>query len=426
MITVGLDFGTHQTKLCIENKNGAERSYKFMQFQDSDGNIQYTLPSIINVGADGKLKYGYLPENISGTIVRYFKQSAFCTISSGTISQRDAMLYSIWYIAYILFDLEEEYGQDFVIQMGAPTDSSHLESVKRIATQILSTAYKIVEDLFANNKQEFLDTTIDELRHVTEIEPYLNETKEAYGILVFPEAYACLMPLVSQQKISTGMSLMVDIGGGTTDISFFTIKESKPKVYDFISINKGLNFLTGRNDGQILNRRDSNVKHESEIRSELLAMYKQEIRQYTERLYKTLQQSFQSYTKHRVERLFDALKNRPIIFCGGGSTFGKLRVPYNDFCEIHHVSREAWDAKSILRMDEIHKKGLVPILSTAYGLSISVANDIIELDPLKELFRHMKGYEEDMKGKQPGVDGRSSFGSAFGGFNYGDDYDAWK
>ena len=44
------------------------------------------------------------------------------------------------------------------------------------------------------------------------------------------------------------MSLMIDIGGGTTDISFFTIEDNKPQVYDFYSINKGLNYLTGAND----------------------------------------------------------------------------------------------------------------------------------------------------------------------------------
>ena len=27
MITVGLDFGTHQTKVCIEDKQGAETHY---------------------------------------------------------------------------------------------------------------------------------------------------------------------------------------------------------------------------------------------------------------------------------------------------------------------------------------------------------------------------------------------------------------
>ena len=33
MITVGLDFGTHQSKVCIERKEGAEQSYEFFMFK---------------------------------------------------------------------------------------------------------------------------------------------------------------------------------------------------------------------------------------------------------------------------------------------------------------------------------------------------------------------------------------------------------
>ena len=35
MITVGLDFGTHQTKVCIEDKEGVELNYSFMKFFDA-------------------------------------------------------------------------------------------------------------------------------------------------------------------------------------------------------------------------------------------------------------------------------------------------------------------------------------------------------------------------------------------------------
>ena len=97
-----------------------------------------------------------------------------------------------------------------------------------------------------------------------ELEKYRKELKDEYGMLVFPEAYACLMPLVKSAKIASGMSLMVDIGGGTTDISFFTIENRSPQVYAFYSINKGLNFLTAA-EIQISKRADSNVKNENEI-----------------------------------------------------------------------------------------------------------------------------------------------------------------
>ena len=249
-ITVGLDFGTHQSKICIERKEGAELGYSFFKFPDTRDNYKYTLPSIIQVNNDGTMDYGYINKNSGSQLVRYFKQATFTT-SKTELSKVDATLFSIWYIAFILFDLEDKYETNFSIQMGVPSDGSHLESQRQLAVSILLSAYNLVEEVFSNDKEAFLRTSISELKAKTEIIKYSKEQKEEFGILVFPEAYACLMPLVASSKISGGMSLMVDIGGGTTDISFFTIEEDKknPKnnklrVYDFKSINKGINFLT--------------------------------------------------------------------------------------------------------------------------------------------------------------------------------------
>ena len=112
--------------------------------------------------------------------------------------QVNTWYFSAWYIAYLLFDLEQKYGQQFAIQMGAPTDSSHVDVAKQIATRIVASAYRLVEDVFENDKERFLATPIRDLVELTEIVPFSQEIKEKYGLLVFPEAYACLMPLISQ------------------------------------------------------------------------------------------------------------------------------------------------------------------------------------------------------------------------------------
>lgn len=425
MITVGLDFGTHQTKVCIENKKGTERSYSFMKFKDATGTMQFTLPSIISIGKDRRLNYGYITEETKGTVIRYFKQATFRNNKESLLSQKDAMLYSIWYLAYIIFDLEDVYGQDFVIQMGAPTDSSHVDNAKSIAVQLLASAYVLVEDLFSNDKEAFLNSTIDELLERTSIIPYSKQIKESYGILVFPEAYACLNPLVNRGKVSKGMSLMVDIGGGTTDISFFTIENGLPQVYDYFSINKGLNFLTATSADKMAGRIDSNVKSSHEITKERKFIFESEIREECQKLIKRIISHFQSQTQFNIERIKEALKTRPIIYCGGGSTFPILRKPYAGFSEIHLISSSEWDVRSICDMKDIRDKNLVPILSTSYGLSISRANDNINKKPLQDLFAHMRGLGEDQKSKK-GETKNDKFGSAFGGFSYSDDFDAWK
>ena len=422
MITVGLDFGTHQSKICIESKLGVELSYNFFKFADEKGRMHYTLPSIIRVEKDNKLSYGYLTKRRGGTIVRYFKQAAFRTNSESMLSQQDAFLYSIWYIAYILFDLEEKYGTDFVIQMGVPTDTVNLQRTKQIAVQILSSAYKLVEEVFNNDKEKFLNATICELMNVTVMEKYRKELKDEYGMLVFPEAYACLMPLVKSAKIASGMSLMVDIGGGTTDISFFTIENRSPQVYAFYSVNKGLNFLTAA-ENKDTKREDSNVKNESEIIIERKKIFRNDINQTCNNLLNRLQREFKSQTKLNLFRLTDALKSRPIIYTGGGSTFPSLRENIAGFRDKIYISYKEWRTDAVKDIDEIIKDDLCPILSTAYGLSISVPNDNITCRPLSDIFRSIRGVEEEKKEYKPYRYGRAISDS---GFSYGDDYDAWK
>ena len=421
MITVGLDFGTHQTKVCIENKEGVELNYTFMKFEDTYHRLFYTLPSIVGVGKDGLLSYGYLPRRYDGRIIRYFKQSTFRPSETG-MTQVNAMYFSTWYLAYILFDLEEMYGQEFTIQMGAPTDSSHVNVVKTIATRIIASAYRLVEDVFANDKQKFLATPMKELVDMTELVAYSKEIKEEYGLLVFPEAYACLKPLISQGKLATGMSLMIDIGGGTTDISFFTIEDKKPQVYDFYSINKGLNFLTGANEnnqtGTVVNVQDA-----SEINLGRRNVYINEVNQVCDSLRTKLQHEFKRQTGLQIHRLLDALKNRPLVYCGGGSTFKSLRVCYGGYQDRKQISHKEWNAKSIKDMDEIIDYELCPILSTAYGLAISTENDNIVMKPFRDIFENIRGLEEEHHHKSSHD---PKFGSAYGGFSYADDWDAWK
>lgn len=416
MITVGLDFGTHQTKVCIENKEGVELNYTFMKFEDPYLRELYTLPSVIGVDNDGLLHYGYLNRNFKGRIFKYFKQSAFDATASNIMSQEEAWCLSTWYLAYIIFDLEDKYGQQFAIQMGAPTDSSHVERAKQIATRIVASAYRLVEDVFTNDKAKFLATPINELREITEIVPFSQETKLKYDLLVFPEAYACLMPLISQGKLETGMNLMIDIGGGTTDISFFTIDKNKPQVYAFYSINKGLNFLTHADDDD-QSRIDPNVTDFNTIDMSCVEILEADIRNICFRIRQDLVKELTDKTSFHPKRIQRALNGRPLIYSGGGSTVNQLRIPYDSYLDVKQISHNQWKDESVEDIEYIIQDNMSPILSTAYGLAISVENDDIELRSFNDFFENLKG---------KGDDENYVLGSAYGGFNYGDDFNAWK
>ena len=62
-IKIGLDFGTHQTKICVQHtpdEGHGEPNYEFFQFSDLQGNNTYFLPSVIQINDDDTLSYGYV------------------------------------------------------------------------------------------------------------------------------------------------------------------------------------------------------------------------------------------------------------------------------------------------------------------------------------------------------------------------------
>ena len=62
-ITVGLDFGTHQTKICIENAEiPSQKTYEFFEFWDENSRSLF-LPSIVQINMDNTLSYGFVRDS---------------------------------------------------------------------------------------------------------------------------------------------------------------------------------------------------------------------------------------------------------------------------------------------------------------------------------------------------------------------------
>lgn len=506
-ITVGLDFGTHQTKLCIEDKADINNPiYSFFPFEDLEGKKNIILPSIIQINKDNTLSYGFvdkekckygkkffigctpkfpqridvpeepiLPEppipaillqnpprnpaeairfktnydrakksydtqlvlwkqrtqaqkqkherqvkemekayqnelkewykwqNSSQTnhrlIYRYFKQSTFSDYKWNCYQSSTYL--SVWYLSYIIFHLEAKYGQDFAIQMGIPTGSDNFEQKKQKAVSLLLTAYHLVEEVFQGDIQTFLATPIHELESLTTFVQYSSEKKFEFGLLVFPEAYAGLKSLTSQKKIESGMSLMVDIGGGTTDITFFTIENEKPKIYDYSSIPFGLNFIVETANPNLQDKFETSLSL-YDIPSKSLApaikQYYTNLSVACYNLVNRLKRAFER-TEHPVFKLINALKNRTVIYSGGGSTYDELRLPVDKFSDIMHINPKVWEGMTI---DEIEKYlPLCPIISTSLGLSISEQDDNVELSSVDEIFKHLEGTYEVVEKPKP-------------------------
>lgn len=519
MINVGFDFGTHQTKICVEDRTDKRRpKYSFFEFVDLEGKRNYVLPSVIQINKDDTLSYGYvdsencklgyrknidkepvcpnikkpvlqtLPkpkepnypskpkaivmdwkdklmslsgksvefnrvgewkqkceslkrahendlsawekqerenrnkyerdlaeynslmshyyeklkewqervENKQPLVFRYFKQATFASYAWD--SSMSATMLSIWYVANILFLLNEGYGNTYSIQIGVPMGDERTRVVKERAVSVFLTAFDLVENVFDNDRGKFLATKVSDLTELTNWKKYSEEEKAAYGLSVFPEAYASLLPITTKGRLVNGMNILVDIGGGTTDISFFVVsgdkKQKAPMIYHYQSISKGINSIVEDSTPQIKDRMERHISLDSDIIDKIRKLHAIEnYHSSVGTVFRTLQDRLRkefNAVSNDVGEFNRSIRNRPIVFSGGGSTFQELRKGFYGFTEIYQTDVSAWDDKYIPQIEDIRSKKLAPILSVALGLSITQNTDDIKLYKIPDLYEEIR------------------------------------
>ena len=457
-INVGLDFGTHQTKICIQripDEGHGEPSYEFFSFEDLNKEKSYFLPSLIQINEDDTLSYGFVDKAIEKSAgeaptlellevpevdiekksqklfekyanlgqdeddkqslitmlklkykqdqqrvekenekrrsiydqalkkykselntFRYFKQATFSL--RDWPAKIDSQRLCIWYLAYVIFLIEDKIGNLFSINMGIPTDDNSFDKKKQLAVSVLASAYNLVENVYHNDINAFLKAPIKELMEKTEMIHFSPELIVDYAINVFPEAYAGLLSLTARGKITEGMSLTVDIGGGTTDISFFTIDDRKPCIYKYWSVPLGLNYLAEESGFDYF---DHNF--EESINENALSTYNQEktnvIRKLVGFLYGKLSEIGIS-----KKNLSEALKNRAIVYMGGGSSFTSIITELGPFNEIHMLDSSIWKEEQVA--DKSSVGDLSRLLSISYGLASAKNDDEVKLYSIKNIF----------------------------------------
>lgn len=453
-IRVGLDFGTHQTKICVSripDEGHGVPEYEFFRFADQKGVEQYFIPSVVQINKDNTLSYGYVnpmeekdrkpmprlevvkltdidniedkveelyleysageddeeegktvleemlrkkceidkstykertenaqakyDEEISAynrekNLFRYFKQATFAEYPWECKIQPEILC--IWYIAYILFLLEDKYPEGFAINMGVPTDDKDYRQKQKLATRILLTAYHLVEEEY-QDLRAFLKENVSVLIAKTVLLPFSEEEKEYNRISIFPEAYASLIGLTSKGKLSEGMSINADIGGGTTDISFFIVKNRIPQIYKYWSIPRGLNYLAELS-GFDYSEKDF-VKN---VHQDIIDKFN---RKKLEIIYNLEVQLVELVRRIGILRsnLFQALKDRIVVYNGGGSTYLELSTPISRFTDVKVAGADLWAEEIVKDKKKVEK--FFNLLTTAYGLSVSEDdNDVVLCD----------------------------------------------
>ena len=519
-ITLGLDFGTHQSKLCLSYRPYNETVHEFIEFDMPDGSRTTLLPSIIQINNDETISIGYVdkdrcmasrsakpeipifpkepncdyptepikkyppkPEKIeldwkdklqaikgggdpndvrlkkwqqtceaidrkwakdhnawvtrcreideeheiwesqvndlqndynhnlkvweseAGILqyYRYFKIASFSTAftwNPNHIVSADVL--SIWYLAYVMLTvkrhvkihLNEIFEESVAIQMGVPTSANSRlsDQIKNHACKLLVAARRLV-DLF-DSPEDFCNTNYKELMAAIDLPTKgAKSLAEDYGMSVLPEAFAGLQSLTNRKRLSRGkMHLLVDIGGGTTDIAFFTITEDlTPNIHIVKSFHKGLNFVFEQfckenPQFSIIEAQELFWDDPHEFRR-YTSMYTEELNKQLNEVIEIVKREFMykvgKYGK-KMSALTFAMNGCPTVYCGGGSTFHRMRISPRYFSDVRMVGKDTLSIPNL--KNRTIPNELYTILATSYGLSVPQIEDpqMIDLDKLFE------------------------------------------
>lgn len=422
MITVGLDFGTHQTKICYETLENGRRTYDVFQFPTPRRHKESTLPSLIYVDEFDLLHYGYdamdaMQGSVYGRAITYFKQKMFSSSISDT-ERDEAKHWAILYLTYIIIKLDMYFKKaknaPYIVQMGMPTSAEPSRYIfcKCQAISAMATAMLLARDEFHGDMFTFLhNTPYSQLRalvnkYLTSLPSNIEEIRKTFPILVFPEAYASLIPLINDHKLpDIGLNLFVDIGGGTVDISLFTNQmdwhtgQERPCLHYYDSVPYGLNMITGQNinKSHIVKIAHGQVSFEgaNRFRQKLITTLNHmmsKLRELYEQNGKGLVMPFQNFCLQTMDK-------RPICYSGGGSLFDNLRVSLEKEGENPYYFTDVKKVSSLIDHSEFPvNKEMIPVLATAFALSHeslrykgkSEAPDALTLVPLGNLVKGVK------------------------------------
>ena len=497
--TVGLDFGTHQTKICVEDAtNPAQKIYEFFEFETPNGVNPVLFPSIVQINKDDTVSYGFVDEINCKTIIypnpvkpvltlphkpeklpypqipqkkdlrghsikeqllfqlnyekyiedwrrqcdiidgdycinfgeyqknknkkekdfeislakwekdclpkkqiyRYFKLATFSKQQWEYSIEPEKI--SVWYLTFVLFKLQEKYGNDFFTQMGVPCsmEAQDTEIQINIAYKILKSANQLISKY--ENIDNFLKAKYTDLLQNTELVDCSAQDIIVYGINVLPEAFAGLSSITQQGKLGGGMHLLIDIGGGTTDIAFFTIayKEKLPNIHAVISFPQGLNYIfeeyIKENDWLSMSEVQQLFRNNQENFEKCVSYYHRKLKDNTDKMILRVVQEFlnkRNIHGFNVSPIRNVLQDRPIVYCGGGSMYDLMMIKLASYDltggKLASFTEKKLIDKELLNILYMKNKDidvlLFPILATSYGLSIPLENEIT-MTPIEKLF----------------------------------------
>lgn len=325
-------------------------------------------------------KKNSIPEKL---LFRYFKLHALTGVGEWHHNYVKSKDICVLYITYILLILKNKYGDDFSIQFGVPCGAAHTQRDKAITkrTYEVFIAASDLADNF-NDIDEYLSTPFEEIFPLIEYKSINTDLINQYYFDDIPEAFAGLVAVTLQKKLGDGFHLLVDIGGGTTDVAIFCVdKDNKdknkllPNVLHVSSFPKGINFILqeASKDEKLLIEEIQDMFHynpKASLFKGAISNYRSELAKHSKSIIKRLEESFMSsYSHHerKLEELRNVMKGQPIIFGGGGGTFKVLQTSLHPFSDIRQINKSMLGIRNLVTTDI--SEDIFTILSTSYGLA---------------------------------------------------------
>lgn len=250
LIQIGLDFGTSGTKVVYRDlQMGVSRPMDFNH--RLKGYPSYVLPSTVTIEG-GKVFFGIAAEERSGSgqVFRSFKICLACQVrvsecrkcehrlgnsergvfrvgTGGGALVIDAQQLATWYLAYVIGKAHaairerwpEPWRLKVWVNVGAPIDQYQGKIGKEGFTKAAYYAEKLSDEVRDGVPIQLL---VDEHQRISWAYPTIPDGSQR-KVFVLQETAAGLMSFIHSPAPMLGLYAIVDVGAGTTDVSFFRL-----------------------------------------------------------------------------------------------------------------------------------------------------------------------------------------------------------
>jgi hypothetical protein len=266
-ITVGLDFGTSMSKVCVRKALGGNDVPIYpIPFSWDKTKSTYLCPSVLSIHED-KIYFGHEVHGLKifphlkvciacevGHVERkdcVVKERCHFTDSSSHLKPSDlASLFLGWIMKEARIRLPKELNNSphFIYNIGVPLKQLDTGPLHKCYKKIAYCAWRISEGAHQGLSLEHARHWIKLLQNSTLPEP------ERSSVQLCPETSAAIVSYVKSPDSLPGLYSIIDIGAWTTDVSFFRLtdidKEStgvdRLSFYDADILNKASNTIDGK------------------------------------------------------------------------------------------------------------------------------------------------------------------------------------